>query len=141
MDRAVAWWREGEGRVLVLAGGPPRRAVARLMAAYAEHLGVPSVALRLETDSSDTWGNARHSAGMSPRLPPRIALVTSLIHMPRAQVAFASAGFDICPLGTDARRLPSRLPWALVPRTSALANTQVALHEWVGLAYYRWLAR
>ena len=74
-------------------------------------------------------------------LKRRVVLVTSLIHMPRAQEAFASAGFEVCPLGTDVRRLPSRLPWALVPRTSALANTEVALHEWVGLAYYRWLVR
>lgn len=143
VDRAVAWWHEREGRVLVLVGGPPHRSVAaaELMAAYAGHLGVPARALRLEADSSDTWGNARNSARLSPRLPLRIALVTSLIHMPRAQHAFASAGFDICPLGTDSRRLPSRLPWALMPRASALANTQVALHEWVGLAYYRWRSR
>jgi uncharacterized SAM-binding protein YcdF (DUF218 family) len=58
--------------------------------------------------------------------------------MPRAQAAFADAGFEVCPLGTDVRRLSSRLPWALVPRTSALANTEIALHEWVGLVYYRW---
>ena len=68
-------------------------------------------------------------------------LVTSFIHVPRAQRAFASAGFEVCPLGTDARRLPSRLPWALVPRTSALVNADVALHEWLGLAYYRWRDR
>lgn len=139
MDRAVAWWRAREGRQLVLVGGGRGGvAVAELMAAYARMQGVPAAALRVEAQSDDTWSNARHAARMSPPLPARIVLVTSLIHMPRARAAFAGAGFEVCPLGTDARRLPSRLPWALVPRTSALANTELALHEWVGLAYYRW---
>lgn len=143
MDRAFAWWRERKGRVLVLEGGAPYGdiAVAELMAAYAEVLGVPATAMRVENQSDDTWNNARHAARLSPSLPRRIVLVTSLIHMPRASGAFASAGFEVCPLGADARRLPSRLPWALIPRTSALANTEMALHEWVGLAYYRWRAR
>jgi uncharacterized SAM-binding protein YcdF (DUF218 family) len=141
MDRAVAWWREGEGRSLVLVGGGPRPGVptiAELMAAYAGMLDVPATALRLETRSGDTWGNARHAAELSPRLPRRVVLVTSQVHMPRAQRAFTAAGFEVCPLGADSRILPSRLPWALVPRTSGLVNTEAALHEWVGLAYYRW---
>lgn len=139
MDGAAAWWREGPGRKLVIEGGAPYggTSVAELMAAYAQAQGIPSAAMLVESKSDDTWQNARHAARLSPRLPRRIVLVTSLIHMPRAKRAFASAGFEVCPLGTDARRLPSRLPWALLPRTSGLANAEVALHEWVGLAYYR----
>lgn len=144
VDRALAWWRERGGRVLVMQGGPPHRGavpVARLMAAYAQAQGVPAAALRIESASGDTWESAQHAARLSPRLPKRIALVTSRVHMPRAQRAFAVAGFSICPLGADDRRLPSRLPWALVPRSSGLASTEVTLHEWVGLAYYHWRAR
>jgi len=144
MDLAVAWWRQRDGRILVLVGGPRHGgapALAELMAAYAQMLGVPSAALRLEVDSDDTWENARHSARLVPWLPRRIVLVTSAMHMPRAHAAFASAGFDVCPLAGDVRRLPSRLPWALVPRTVGLERTEAALHEWLGLAYYRWRAR
>lgn len=143
IDRAITWWREGGGRVLVLQGGAPYggTAVAELMAAYAQAQGVPSAALRVENQSDDTWENARRAALFSPRLPRRIVLVTSRIHMPRARSAFVRAGFEVCPLATDTRRLPSRLPWALVPRTRALARTEAALHEWVGLGYYRWRAR
>jgi uncharacterized SAM-binding protein YcdF (DUF218 family) len=140
VDRAVAWWRAGEGRVLVMQGGAPHRgipALAELMGAYARTQGVPAQALRLEVRSGDTWGNAVHAAELSPRLPRRVVLVTSLVHMRRAQTAYVRNGFDVCPLGTDLRRLPSRIPWALVPRTSALANAEVALHEWAGLAFSR----
>lgn len=144
IDRAAEWWRQGDGRMLVMAGGtstPGMPAIAGLMAAYAGMLGVPPTAIRLESESRDTWATARHAATLEPRLPRRIVLVTSLAHMPRAQSAFVHAGFDVCPLGTDVRRLPSRLPWALVPRTSALNNTETAVHEWVGLVYYRWRER
>lgn len=144
VDTAVAWWRERDGRDLVLVGGSghddaPAR--AELMAAYARMLGVPPADLRVETDSIDTWSNAHGSAKLLPPSPRRIVLVTSAMHMPRAAVAFESAGFEICPMAGDYRRLPSRLPWALVPRTVGLMRTEAALHEWVGLAYYRlWLA-
>lgn len=144
VDRAVAWWREREGRVLLLQGGAPRPglpSLAELMSAYAQRLGVPAKALQLETRSNDTWSNAVRAAGLSPPVPRRVVLVTSLIHMRRAREAFVDNGFEVCPIGTDVRRLPSRIPWALVPRTSALANTEVALHEWSGLIYYQWRGR
>jgi uncharacterized SAM-binding protein YcdF (DUF218 family) len=141
VDRAAAWWREGEGRTLVVVGGRLRHrdvSGAELMAAYARMLGVPAASMRQETHSRDTWENARNTARLQPRLPRRIVLVTSQIHMPRAQAAFRWAGFEVCPLGTDVRSLSSRLPGAVIPRTGALTNTEMALHEWVGLAYYRW---
>lgn len=141
VDRAVAWWREGEGRTLVMQGGANyggAPALAQLMAAYARELGVPSTAIHTETGSGDTWENAIHAAKIAPPLPRRVVLVTSLIHLERARVAYTRNGFEVCPLGTDMRRLPSRIPWALVPRTSALEHSEAALHEWAGLAYYRW---
>jgi len=144
VDRAAAWWREREGRTLVLQGGAPSPglpSLAELMSAYAQRLGVPATSLRLETRSNDTWSNAVRAAELSPSVPRRVALVTSLIHMRRAREAFVDNGFQVCPLGTDIRRLPSRIPWALLPRTSALANAEVALHEWSGLIYYRWRGR
>lgn len=144
MDLAVAWWRERDGRTLVLVGGARydgAPALAELMAAYAQMLGVPATGVQLETNSDDTRENARRSAGLVPRLPRRIVLVTSAMHMPRARAAFAGAGFQVCPLAGDPRRLPTRLPWALVPRTIGLDRSEDALHEWVGLAWYRWLSR
>lgn len=139
VERAVDWWRERPGRRLVLLGGsrhPRVPPVSGLMAAYAETLGVPAGSIAVELRSEDTWGNAREAAALSPPLPRRVVLVTSPMHMRRAQLAFSRHGFVVCPRNAGDRRLPSRLPWALVPRTSALARTEVALHEGVGLAYY-----
>ena len=141
VDRAVAWWRERPGRTLLMQGGAPypnSPSLAELMASYARMQGVPDEALRMETGSGDTWENALHAAALAPAVPRRAVLVTSYVHMRRAKQAYERHGFEVCPLGTDRRRLPSRIPWALIPRTRALANTEIALHEWIGLVYYRW---
>jgi hypothetical protein len=61
--------------------------LAELMAAYAGMRGVSASALQLEKGSFDTWSNARQAAQLSPRLPRRIVLVTSWIHMARAKEA------------------------------------------------------
>ena len=80
---------------------------------------------------------------MAARFPPgtRVGLVTSASHFPRARLAFESAGVPTCAVTADVRRLPTGLPWALIPRLSALEKTEDALHEWVGLAWYRWRGR
>jgi uncharacterized SAM-binding protein YcdF (DUF218 family) len=141
MERAVQYWRERDGRELVIAGGPVEAGShthAELLGEYAQWLGVPEGTLRIENRSLNTRQNARNVAGLVPRLPRRIALVTSALHMPRARMAFHSAGFDLCPLPTDFRAIPVGPPGYLVPHTSALVKTEAALHELVGLGYYRW---
>lgn len=143
LDGAVAWWRAGEGRRLVMSGGSwfdggvPDSA---LMLRYAQRLGVPASAMAAEDASRTTWESAQRLADMRPRLPARVALVTSAAHMPRAAYAMRQAGFEVCPVAADRRRVPFELPGYLLPQRSALEKTEDGLHEAVGLLYYRWLA-
>lgn len=151
VEAAVGWWHAAPGRMLVMSGGPQREAAASaddtsrplvaatLMARYAMRLGVAAEALRVEDGSKTTRENARRLAQLRPALPRDVVLVTSAMHMPRARYAMARAGFDACPLASDYRQVPFALPGSLIPRASALVKTEDALHEWVGLAYYRWL--
>jgi uncharacterized SAM-binding protein YcdF (DUF218 family) len=111
--------------------------MARLMAAYAEWQSVPASAIRLETGSRTTWQSAQALRGLS--LPRQIGLVSSASHLARSGMAFTAAGFDSCGMPTDHQRLDVRLPWSLVPRTSALEKSEAGLHELAGLVYYRWL--
>ena len=71
----------------------------------------------------------------------RLGRVTSASHWPRARLAFDASGLRPCAVVADVRRLPAGLPWALIPRLGALEKTEDALHEIVGLAWYRWRAR
>lgn len=140
LDSGLAYWREHSGRTLVISGGPSRAgfpAESRLLAAYASTFGVPDAAMRLEMASATTWENARRTAAMIPALPTRIVLITSALHMPRAMLAFESAGFVVCPIRADPRYTPNDFPDALLPGSSALRKTEAALHEFVGLAVYR----
>lgn len=142
VERAVAWWHQRSGRSLVMAGGPQEGsnvARAALMAAYARRLGVADDALTVEGASTSSWDNARQLAGLRPALPRRLVLVTSAMHLPRARHAMRAAGFEVCGLAADSRRIPFGLPGYLIPRSSALDKTEAALHELVGMAYYRWL--
>lgn len=142
VERAVAWWHERPGRSLIIAGGPDLPGAlptADLMADYARRLGVAATALRVEATSASTWENARALARLQPPLARRVGLVTSAMHLPRAQYAMARAGFEVCAIPADPRRIPFGLPGYLIPRSSALLKTEAALHELVGLGYYGWL--
>lgn len=143
MDAAISAWRAAPNTRLLLSGGASARhapPISQLMAAYARWAGVPPDALRLDIESLDTWQSAR---AVAARLPPgtRLGLVTSASHWPRARLAFDASGLQPCAVVADVRRLPTGLPWALIPRLGALEKTEDALHEIVGLAWYRWRAR
>lgn len=139
MERAVAWWGAKPGRRLVVAGGPMVDGgvpPSRLMVRYSRQLGVDAGALLAEESSVNTWENARHLARL-PDMPQRVVLVTSAMHLPRAGFAMRQAGFEVCPVPADFRRVALGWPGALIPRSSALGKSEAALHEIVGLAWYR----
>lgn len=144
MERGVQYWREREGRRMVIAGGALGRGRvtrADLMVEYAHWLGVPAEALRAERLSANTRQNAWNLARLEPPIPRRIALVTSAVHMPRARMEFHAAGFEVCPLPTDRRAVRARGLDALLPRVGAQIKTQAALHEIAGIAQHHLRAR
>lgn len=144
LERAVQYWRRGDGRTLVLTGtssDSPTPSDAMIMAVYAGVFDVPGNAIRIESRAHNTWENARQVAAMMPRVPRRITLVTSGMHMRRATFAFRAAGFLVCPLPADSRLAAVKPPGYLVPRSSSLRKTEDGLHELVGFVYYYWRNR
>ncbi|MBS0558366.1 MAG: YdcF family protein [Proteobacteria bacterium] len=138
---AVALWRSEPDATLVIAGGPAffgAPADSALMRGFAITLAVPPQAIRIETTSANTWENAQSVAKLLP--PGPVTLVTSAMHMPRAEFALEHAGFTVCPFPTDRRFVAFGLPGYLLPQAGAAIKTEQALHEWVGLVYYHWLA-
>lgn len=140
LDRAVAWWSERDGRTIVLSGGawfddgiPDSRRMRR----YARQRGVPEAAMRGEDASRTTWESARQLARLQPALPRRVALITSASHMPRAAYAMREAGYEVCQVATDRLHIPPVWPGVLLPQRSALEKSEIALHELIGLLYYR----
>lgn len=143
MDAAIGAWRLAPHSRLLLSGGRSARhapALATLMSAYAQWAGVPVRAIDLDVQSRDTWQSAE-AVARRLGVGARVGVVTSASHWPRARLAFERAGLAACAAVADVRELPVRLPWALIPRLSALEKTEDALHEIVGLAWYRWRGR
>lgn len=91
-----------------------------------------------EEESNNTLESAHysyqllHESGIK-----RIYLVTHAWHMPRAQQAFKSAGFEViaAPTGFTTRYQLDLM--SFIPSASALRDSQIYLHEIIGILWYR----
>jgi uncharacterized SAM-binding protein YcdF (DUF218 family) len=129
---AARLFRLGKAPRLLVTGGTSRRGgsctVARVMADFAEELGVPKESIVLEEHAENTWQNARYSEPLLRAIGARrILLVTDALHMRRAEACFRARGFETTR--------------AAVPAIQLYGNNidllRVALHEYLGLVYYR----
>lgn len=137
---AVALWqRQGASLPFVISGGNVYGgpAEATLMADLALRFGVTPASLRVETDSRTTWQNAQHLATLVPAVPRRVWLVTSAAHLPRAAWTLRHFGFAPCAVPVDQRAVWPRGWRDVLPSTTAITHTEIALHELAGLAWYR----
>ena len=68
---------------------------------------------------------------------PTITLVTSAFHMPRAQLVFEAAGFQVVPFPVDFRSSESRLTLLdFIPSADALRQFSFFIREMIGRTYY-----
>ena len=125
--------------VLATGGGAEDRVPeAHWMAEVLREYGVEPI---LQEDQAlDTWGNARYSAVLLAELGVhRVALVTHAHHMPRAVWSFEQAGLEVIPAPTGAF-VPADTAFtfgSLRPQARALYASWLAMHEFLGLAWYR----
>ena len=91
-----------------------------------------------EGASLNTEQNARFSAdSLAKAQVSKIILVTHAMHMRRAQVMFVDQGFEVVPAPTDFSDWPE-LRWKdLLPSSEGRRLAKSALHEVVGLAFYK----
>ena len=137
----AAFLAKATGRPILITGGPSgasqNHAVAEAMKVTLEHdFGV---AVRWTEDASDsTLSNARLSAKqLRAAGVRRFYLVTHAWHMPRAMASFE--GLDVEPVPAPTRFVSrSEMLWRdFLPSAPAFCTTYYAIHEWLGLAWYR----
>jgi len=99
-------------------------------------LGLPAERLILETNSRNTWENARETANLGFK---NVILVTSAFHMPRSVFCFERAGISVIPAPTDyiLNRGQKYNLLRFLPSIGSLSRTYMALHEYIGLLAYR----
>lgn len=126
------------GLSILVTGGAPAGGVpeGRFMKDMLEkEFGVP---VRWMEDASDnTRENAINSARILAKAHvTKILLVTHAWHMPRARFSFERAGLEVIPAGTHFTR-EALEPMSFMPDAGALRTSAYAMHEAIGLVWYR----
>jgi uncharacterized SAM-binding protein YcdF (DUF218 family) len=142
---AARLYHAGKAPKVMLSGGSndwqaDLPSQAKTMAQFLSDLGVPLNAIVLEERSRSTYENASNCAELMRRQGmERAILVTSALHMPRSFAVLRVAGVDVVPAATDFEVIEGPgtvLSW--LPNSQALQRSTNALHEWIGIAVYRW---
>ena len=129
---------------LVFVGGPFRDpdsgalAQAGVARELLVSLGVDPRRLVFETRSTDTCDSAENALRLlGPRPTEAWAVVTSAAHMPRTMACFRAAGWEPIPQPADYQADLGGLRTSVFRAAENLLSLDIALHEWIGLAYYR----
>ena len=140
-------FKAGKAPLLVFTGGcvpwePDAPTEGEILVEYAKDFGVPGDATRTTGKVLNTAEEASAVAGMfgvdpSSSRKPKLLLVTSAFHMPRARSQFESVGFEVEPFPVDflvsAERRFDILD--LIPSPTALSQTSMAIREFYGRAF------
>jgi len=128
------------GLALAVAGGsvkdPDRTGVGPIMAqVLREEFQTP--VKWVEQQSRNTAQNASQLRALLP--VQHIVLVTHAMHMPRAVATFERVGFTVtaAPMGFRSGRNDPYDFLDCLPSGSALIVSRAALHEWLGMFYYK----
>lgn len=137
--RAGAQAHRRTGLPILVSGGlmpPGRMPLAEAMAiSLAEDFRVP-VRWREEA-SRNTWENAQMSAALLREAGvERILLVTHAWHMRRSLLVFRHFGMEVTAAPVRPLRRPRGGLGDFIPQPSGWQESNHALHEWIGIAFY-----
>lgn len=133
--------RQAGARCTVLVSGGDTMGVglslAQVYGQALRRLGVPDADLVLESRSRTTWQNADFARAPLARIgAQRVWLVSSALHLRRAMFAFRHFGIVATPVRADYLRSA----WSWLPSAWNFHVADLALHEYAGMALYRWYA-
>lgn len=117
---------------------------ATVMKRYLLQMGVSEKDIYMDEKSRNTYENAMDVKNICEKLLcKKIILITSAYHIKRAVYAFKHAGtVNLIPAPTDYKTNRTCYNFiAYMPNLEALTNTYRALHEYIGLIYYKLLVR
>lgn len=138
----AAYLQHATGLPLMTSGGNPwgKRSARTIAATMARTLrdDFRTPVAWTEERSVDTAQNAAFSAALLKAAGiRRVLLVTHAMHMPRAREAFLRHGIEIVDAPTLFYSRAPWSPWMLLPSASGLYRSYYAMHEWIGLGWYR----
>lgn len=109
---------------------------------FFEQLGLDANRVQYESDSRNTFENARNSFEMlRPKAEENWILITSAWHMPRSVGVFRKAGWPVIPYPVDFSTSGEMEYGLEFYGLSAVSSVSWVLREWVGILAYRLVGR
>ena len=136
----------GRVRHIMLSGGPGDlfirdRYEASTMKKYLVSIGIPDSVILVDSVSDNTRENALNSAAILTNTIPggNCLLITTALHMPRAEGCFRKAGVDVTPYVTNklAGQRRTDFDHLFIPQTESFVLWKNLIHEVVGYRVYR----
>lgn len=148
----IELFKANKAPLLIFTGGwvpwePKAKPEGELLIEYAKSLGVPAKSMLTTGVVVNTQEEAEAVAALLLRqsfvdtgrvVHPHVLLVTSALHMPRAQWLFERAGLKVTPFSVDFKVSAGSELGILdfLPSAGALSQTEQAWREMYGRAYY-----
>ena len=145
----IELYKANKAPLLVFTGGwvpwqPNAKPEGEVLMRYAADLGILRDRMLTTPKVTNTEEESRAVADLLAKrlgvsVVPRVLLVTSAFHMRRAQMLFASAGLEVVPFPVDFKVSAggSFTALDLLPNGGSLSQSETALREFYGLAFYR----
>ena len=100
-------------------------------------LGIPKKDILLTENVENTDQEAKAIKKLFSIDNPKIILVTSAFHMPRAQLVFEAAGINVIPFPVDFKTGAEKLTFmSFIPFAGSFASTNFFVREIIGRTYY-----
>jgi uncharacterized SAM-binding protein YcdF (DUF218 family) len=99
--------------------------------------GIPKKDILLTENVENTHQEAKAINKLLSLDNPKVILVTSAFHMPRAQSVFKAAGISVIPFPVDFRITAKKLTFMnFIPSSSSFGLTSYCVREMIGRIYY-----
>ena len=138
----IELFKENKSQTLILTRGKLPWSVGvpegEYLREFAIKFGVPEKNILLTENVENTDQEAKAIKKLFSINSPKVILVTSAFHMPRAQTVFEAAGIDIEAFPVDFQRGESKLTFmSFIPSANALSGTSFFVREMIGRTYYK----
>ena len=138
----IELFKENKSQTLILTRGKLPWSVGIPEGEYLREVaikfGVPDKNILLTENVENTDQEAKAIKKLFSIKNPKVILVTSAFHMPRAQTVFEAAGIDIEAFPVDFQSSESKLTFmSFIPSSSALSATSFFVREMIGRTYYK----
>lgn len=144
--QAYRLYQQGKVRKLLISGGSghylyPQKKEAKAVARYLLNVGVPENDILTEARSRNTYENAIYTKELLEQADTlqTALLITSAIHMRRAEGCFRKAGLSFDAYSTD--RIAPRdhhynFENLFIPDVNSFYYWHLLIHEWIGYVVY-----